>query len=175
MEYWDLYDKDRKPLGRTHLRGDKFNEGEYYVCCEVWVINSEGKMLTTKRHPDKKAGNLWEFVGGGTLAGETTKQSAVRELFEETGINVREDELTLLATNVSKNYFQDIYTVKSDVPIEAVVLQPDEAIEAKWSSVEDIEKMIADEEFVYTVGKRFETFRERLAVERDRMDDGDRK
>ena len=27
---------------------------------------------------------LWEFAGGGTLTGETTKQSAVRELKEET-------------------------------------------------------------------------------------------
>ena len=126
MEYWDLYDKDRNPLGRTHLRGEEFNEGEYYVCCEIWVVNSEGKLLTTKRHPDKKAGNMWEFVGGGTLAGETTKQSAVRELFEETGIRVAEDELTLLATYTRKNYFQDIYTVKSDVPRESLVLQPDE-------------------------------------------------
>lgn len=162
MEYWDLYDKDRKPLGRTHLRGDAFNEGEYYVCCEVWVINSEGKLLTTKRHPDKKAGNLWEFVGGGTLAGETTKQSAVRELFEETGIKVQEDELTFLTTYTRKNFFQDIYTVKSDVPIESVVLQPDEAIDAKWSTFEDIDKMIAGEEFVYTVGKRFDAFRDQI-------------
>ncbi len=162
MEYWDLYDKDRNLLGKTHLRGDKFNEGEYYVCCEVWVMNPEGKMLTTKRHPNKKAGNLWEFVGGGTLAGETTIQSAVRELFEETGIKVQEDDLMFLATNASKNYFQDIYTVVSDVPIESVVLQQDEVVDAKWSSFEDIEKMIANEEFVYTVGKRFETFKNQI-------------
>ncbi len=162
MEYWDLYDKDRNLLGKTHLRGDKFNEGEYYVCCEVWVMNPEGKMLTTKRHPNKKAGNLWEFVGGWTLAGETTMQSAVRELFEETGIKVQEDDLMFLATNASKNYFQDIYTVVSDVPIESVVLQPDETVDAKWSSFEDIEKMIANEEFVYTVGKRFETFKNQI-------------
>ena len=81
MEYWDLYDSERKPLGRTHLRGDKFEDGEYYVCCEIWVVNSEGKFLTTKRHPDKKAGNQWEFTGGGTLAGETTAKSAVPRKF----------------------------------------------------------------------------------------------
>ncbi len=162
MEYWDLYDKDRKPLGRTHLRSAEFAEGEYYVCCEIWVVNSEGKLLTTKRHPNKKAGNMWEFVGGGTLAGETTKKSAVRELKEETGISVSEDELTLLATYARKNYFQDIYIAKSDVPIESLVLQQDETIDAKWASFEDIEKMIAAEEFVYTVGKRFEAFREKL-------------
>ena len=31
MELWDLYDKDRKPLNRTHVRGEAFAEGEYYV------------------------------------------------------------------------------------------------------------------------------------------------
>lgn len=162
MEYWDLYDKDRKPLGRIHLRGDNFEDGEYYICCEIWVINPEGKLLITKRHPNKKAGNLWEFVGGGTLAGEDTKQSAVRELFEETGIKISESELKLLATNAHKNYFQDIYIVESDASIESVVLQPEETVDAKWVSFEEIEKMIANEEFVYTVGKRFEAFRDKI-------------
>ena len=86
MELWDLYDSQRNPLNKTHERGQPFAEGEFYVCAEIWVKNSEGKFLITKRHPDKKAGNLWEFSGGGTLAGETTKKSTVRELEEETGI-----------------------------------------------------------------------------------------
>ena len=75
MELWDLYDSQRNPLNKTHERGQPFAEGEFYVCAEIWVKNSEGNFLITKRHPDKKAGNLWEFSGGGTLAGETTKQS----------------------------------------------------------------------------------------------------
>ena len=35
MEYWDLYDSERKPLNRVHARGEAFAEGEYYVCAEV--------------------------------------------------------------------------------------------------------------------------------------------
>ena len=85
MELWDLYDSERKPLNRTHVRGEAFAEGEYYVCAEVWVRNSKGEFLITKRHPDKKAGNLWEFTGGGTLAGESTRESAIRELQEDKG------------------------------------------------------------------------------------------
>ena len=87
MELWDLYDSERNPLGRTHVRGEAFAEGEYYVCVEVWIRNAKGEFLIQKRHPDKKAGNQWEFVGGGTLAGETTLQSAVREIGEETGVH----------------------------------------------------------------------------------------
>ena len=105
LEYWDLYDSERKPLNRRHLRGEAFEEGEYYVCAEVWVRNSKGEYLITKRHPDKKAGGLWEFVGGGTLAGETTIRSAVRELREETGISATEEELKCFACYRRKNYF----------------------------------------------------------------------
>ncbi|MBO4781611.1 MAG: NUDIX domain-containing protein [Lachnospiraceae bacterium] len=160
MEYWDLYDSERKPLGRTHLRGDKFEDGEFYVCCEIWVMNSEGCFLTTKRHPDKKAGNQWEFTGGGTLAGETTLKSAVRELSEETGISVSENELQLLTTYAHKNYFQDIFLLKKDVDLKDIVLQPDEAVDVKWASDEELQRMIDSGEFVYSVGKRYGLYKD---------------
>ena len=98
MELWDLFDSERKPLGRTHVRGEAFGEGEYYVCVEAWIRNSKGEFLIQKRHPDKKAGNLWEFTGGGTLAGETTLQSAVREVAEENGIKAQAQALTSVVT-----------------------------------------------------------------------------
>lgn len=161
MEYWDLYDAERKPLGRTHLRGDKFEEGEFYVCCDIWVMNSEGKFLTTQRHPDKKAGGQWEFTGGGTLAGETTVQSAARELFEETGIKAEESELLLVGTYAHKNYFQDIYLLKKDVAVEDLVLQPDETVNAKWATEADIRKMIDAGEFVYSMGLKFGLYKEK--------------
>ena len=162
MELWDLYDKDRKPLNRTHVRGEAFAEGEYYVSCEIWVRNSKGEFLITKRHPDKKAGNLWEFAGGGTLAGETTTQSAVRELKEETGIQSQETELQLFATYQHKNYFLDLFLLNKDVEISDIVLQPGETIDAKWASEETILQMIDNEEFVYSVSLRFKTYKDSL-------------
>ena len=162
MELWDLYDKDRKPLNRTHVRGEAFAEGEYYVSCEIWVRNSKGEFLITKRHPDKKAGNLWEFAGGGTLAGETTTQSAVRELKEETGIQSQESELQLFATYQHKNYFLDLFLLNKDVEISDIVLQPGETIDAKWASEETILQMIDNEEFVYSVSVRFKTYKDSL-------------
>lgn len=160
MELWDLYDSERRPLGRTHVRGEAFAEGEYYVCVEVWIRNSKGEFLIQKRHPDKKAGNLWEFVGGGTVAGETTLQSAVREVGEETGIVAKEEEFTLFATYQRKNYFQDLYLLCKDVDIKDIVLQPEEAIDVAWATEEEILQRIANGEFVYTCGVRFEMYRE---------------
>lgn len=157
-EYWDLYDAGRKPLGRTIKRGDAFAEGEYYVCCEIWLRNSEGKFLMTQRHPDKKAGGLWEFTGGGVLAGETTKQAAVREVQEEMGIRIDESELTLLEVYQHKNYFMDIFVVKKDVNVSALTLQPEEVVDAKWVSHEELLHMIAEKQTVWSVGLRYEKY-----------------
>jgi len=162
MEYWDLYDSERKPLGRTIARGSQLGEGEFYICCEVWVVNSKGQFLITKRHPNKKAGNLWEFIGGGTLSGETTLISAQRELYEETGISANADELTLLATFTHKNYFMDIYVIHKDIQLSDLVLQPDEVVDAKWADIADINKMIDNGEFVHSVGVRFEMYKDKI-------------
>ena len=161
-EYWDLYDANRKALGRTIKRGDAFAEGEYYVCCEVWMQNSEGKLLMTQRHPDKKAGGLWEFTGGGVLAGEATKQAAVRELQEELGVSASESELSLLEVYQHKNYFMDIFVIKRDVDTASLKLQPEEVVDAKWVSREELLRMIEEKQVVWSVGLRYGMYGEKL-------------
>ena len=161
-EYWDLYDADRNPLGRTIKRGDAFAEGEFYVCCEVWMQNSEGKLLITQRHPDKKAGGLWEFTGGGVLAGETTKRAAVREFDEELGISIKEAELSLLEVYQHKNYFMDIFVIRKDMDPKTLALQPDEVVDAKWVSQEELLQMIEEKQVVWSVGLRYGMYSEKL-------------
>lgn len=161
-EYWDLYDEKRNLLERTIKRGDLFAEGEYYVCCEIWVQSSNGLLLITQRHPNKKAGGLWEFTGGGVHAGEITKQAAVRELKEELGITIEESELHLIEVYKHKNYFMDIFTLKKDLEIKNLVLQTNEVIDAKWVSKEELMKMIEENEVVRSVGLRYEKYNENL-------------
>lgn len=157
-EYWDLYDENKNLLGRTIKRGEAFAEGEYYVCCEIWIQNSKGQFLVTQRHPDKKAGGLWEFSGGGVLAGETTKQAAIRELAEELGVHVEESELKLLEVYKHKNYFMDIYVVKKDLQLEKLILQPEEVVDAKWVSSDELLTMIEEKQVVWSVGLRYQQY-----------------
>ena len=161
-EYWDIYDKNRSFQNRTIKRGDPFKEGEYYICCEVWLLNSKGEMLITQRHPSKKAGGLWEFVGGGVLAGETTAQAAAREVKEEIGIALTESELSLLHVYKQRNYFMDIYIVKKDVNIRDIVLDKNETIDAKWVSKEELQTMIEQQKLVRSVAQRFEMLEDKL-------------
>lgn len=161
-EYWDIYNKDREFTGRTIKRGEPFAEGEFYVCCEIWVMNLKGQMLVTQRHPDKKAGGQWEFTGGGVLAGETTKQAAVREVKEEIGIGLDETELELLDVYQHKNYFMDIYVVRKDLADEEIVLDTNETVDWAWATKEEIQDLIESGKMVRSVGMRYRMFGEKL-------------
>lgn len=157
-EYWDIYDQNRVLQNRTIRRGDPFQPGDYYVCCEVWIRNSKGEFLMTQRHPDKKAGGLWEFTGGGVLAGETTERAAAREVKEELGISIAEQELTLLATHRQKNYFMDIYLVKRDAEIRDLALDKTETVDARWVSKEELQAMMEEQKVVYSVSQRYRLY-----------------
>ncbi|MFR3238966.1 MAG: NUDIX hydrolase [Acutalibacter sp.] len=133
MELWDLYDKGRAPLHRTHPRGAPLPEGAYHVAVEVAVFNPQGEVLLTRRAPEKeKHPGCWEITGGAVLAGEDSLTAACRELWEETGIRVQPQELTLLGTECVPRVFLDIYAVKKPVPLSQLVFQPGETDAAQW-------------------------------------------
>lgn len=60
-EYWDLLDENREPLGMLHRRGDALPAGARHLCVEIITV-WEGKMLTTRRHPQKHNGGYWEVT-----------------------------------------------------------------------------------------------------------------
>ena len=58
----------------------------YHVA--VALIYDSGEFLIMKRGEEQMLGGLWEFPGGKLEAGETPAQAAVREVREETGLQV---------------------------------------------------------------------------------------
>lgn len=156
MEYWDLHDKNRTPLGRTHKRGDEIANGEFHIVVEIWTVNSKKEILTTLRDSSKiDYPNKWECTGGSILAGETSRQGAVRELHEETGIIAKEDELIILGTYIETSAVVDIYMLHRDIEIENLVMQEGETVDAKWNTVEEILEIINDKTLAFPLGHRF--------------------
>ena len=145
MDLWDLYDKDRKPLGILHKRGEPLKRGTYHLAVGIWTVNSKNELLITLRDKAKKEWpSLWENTAGSVLSGESSRQGAVRELFEETGIRANEDEMVLIGTERTRNAFGDCYAVRKDVPIDNIVFQSGETCDAKWVSLSTLDEMIED-------------------------------
>jgi 8-oxo-dGTP diphosphatase len=55
----------------------------------IGVVRRGGKVLIAKRPAGKHLGGCWEFPGGAVEQGETAEEAVVRELREETGLDVR--------------------------------------------------------------------------------------
>lgn len=117
MELWDIYDKDKKPTGRTMKRNDWcLKDGEYHLTVLGVVARPDGKFLITKRVMTKAwAPGWWEVSGGAVQAGESSKDAVVREVKEETGLDVSGAEggyvFSYKRENPGEgdNYFVDIY------------------------------------------------------------------
>ena len=83
MEFNDVYDKYRNLTGKLHQRGTRWKFGEYGLVVCVWVYDGQGKLLLTRRAPEKSFAGTWENSGGAAKAGEDSLQAIVRELWEE--------------------------------------------------------------------------------------------
>lgn len=57
------------------------------------LINEDQQVLVQKRPEGKPMAGLWEFPGGKVDLGETPERALVRELREELGVEVQENEL----------------------------------------------------------------------------------
>lgn len=162
MELWDVYDAERRPLNKTHVRGVPMRHGEYHVAVFVWIFNNAGQVLLTKRSPEKQnSPNLWALTGGAVLAGETSLQAIRRELCEETGICAEEADFSLLTTVrvSSRSYFSDLYLLKREVDLADIVLQAGETCDAKWVSRAEFERMAAGGEIAAPDVQRYDSLR----------------
>ena len=97
MEIWELVDGEGKPTGVLYERGSKkeIPEGMFFRVVEVWTMIGN-KLLVTQRHPSKWMGLKWEVTGGGVVVGESIREAAVRELYEETGIKAGQNDISEL-------------------------------------------------------------------------------
>ncbi|MCB1380847.1 MAG: 8-oxo-dGTP diphosphatase MutT [Alphaproteobacteria bacterium] len=62
----------------------------------VALIDSDGRVLISKRPEGKQLGGLWEFPGGKVEQGERPETALIRELKEELAIDVAESCLAPL-------------------------------------------------------------------------------
>lgn len=147
-ERWDVYDENFQLTGRLHRRGDPMPDGDYHLVVGIWIQNSRGEFLNTRRSPNKGFPNLWENTGGSALAGDDSLSAALREVREETGFELDPEKGQCIMRIEGRDYFTDCWHFKQDFDLKDAVLQVGETCDVRWASRTQIEKDLKDGYFV---------------------------
>lgn len=157
MEFWDIYDENKQRTGRTMKRNDwRLKEGEYHLSVLGVIRRPDGRFLITKRAMNKEwAPGWWEVPGGGVQVGEDSADAILREIQEETGLDVSKAEGGLLFSyrreNIKEgdNYFVDVYRFTMDFTEADVTVQQEEVKGFEIAGPAEIEKYGKDGIFLH--------------------------
>jgi isopentenyldiphosphate isomerase len=116
-------------------RADIDYANDIFRSASLWITNSHGDVLLTKRSLNKKNDpGKWSEAVGGTVEGDDSYENTViREAKEELGIE--NFEMTIgpkQMLNGSFYCFAQWYVANIDLPIEAFTIQEEEVDEVAW-------------------------------------------
>lgn len=157
MEQWDIYDQNKVLTGRRMNRNDwRMQPGDYHLTVLGILENLDGQYLITQRQLDKDwAAGWWEVTGGGVRAGETSEEAIVRELHEETGLDITQAtggfQYTYRRDNPAEqnNYFVDVYKFTLDFQLSDVTAQASEITGKKLATLDEIRGYAAQGIFLH--------------------------
>ncbi len=133
-EYVDIWEASGTPTGRQALKSEAHREGWYHPTVHIWFYTSGGRILLQKRASSKETfPNLWDVsVAGHIHAGEAPLEAAVREIREELGLEVRDEQLEFIGQfkgehvhpgGIVDREFHLTYLSRLEVPADS--LKPD--------------------------------------------------
>ena len=154
-EVWDVLDIDGNKTGRIHERGKPMQKGEGHLVVHIWILNSNGEFLISKRTPGITGWpNMWQTTGGSAVVGDSSLETALKESNEEIAVSLDSKNGELfkhymrLHTNDEGFAFYDVWIFKQEVDISTVKFQPEETCDVMWAGKEKIIELIRNEEFI---------------------------
>lgn len=163
-EVWDVYDKDLNKIGKDCIRGKEIlPEGEYHLVVNAIILNKENKILIAKRAEHRPNGLKWEFTGGSAKKGEDGVVGIRRELSEEIGLDVSQNQPKLYKTILSDKYhdIKQIWLFEREVNIlNEIEFVDGETVEVKFVDVEEYKVMYENGELIKAIDFTPQDFKE---------------
>ncbi|MFA6601481.1 MAG: NUDIX domain-containing protein [Candidatus Paceibacterota bacterium] len=110
------------------------------------ILEKNGKILLGLRHPDPdkadsafRSAGEWSLPGGKLEWGETFEEGAIREVKEETDIDIKNPQV--ISVHNCKNQFAHFMTVgllTHEWSGEAKITEPDEIVKWQWFDLKNL-------------------------------------
>lgn len=141
-ELIDILTPEGKPTGEIALKSEAHKKGLFHATVHIWLFTSDEKIVLQKRALSKKVfPGLWDIsVAGHIAAGENVLNSAIREVKEEIGLQLQQEDLIKIGTRIHQvshaNGIQDnehhhVFIAELKTSIEGLIIQEEEVAAIK--------------------------------------------
>ena len=153
-EIFDVYSRDGKYIGKKeksicHSKNPNF----YHKPVWIWIVNDKNEILVQRRAECKKTDpNLWDMpVAGHVTSGEDIIDGAIRETYEELGIETKKEEYKFLFEYIFDECFElaQVFLLNKNIEIDNLNLDKNEVKEVKWFSYEEFKRLFYSDDFAY--------------------------
>lgn len=110
----------------------------------VFLVNDKGEVLLQKRSANKRfKPNLWGLCSGHVDAFESLENAAIREVGEEVGLEITNEDLhsfyeKVLYKREQNSHITYLYYAKTNLKEDEFVLQEEEVAEVKWVPIVEV-------------------------------------
>ena len=152
-ELIDIVDIKGMFTGKSELKSVIHKKGLYHHTAHVWFFTSSGDILLSQRSAKKTiCPLLWDVsVAGHVDSGETIKQAAIREISEEIGLSISDNDLTKTGVfecfqtydnGIIDNEFHNTFITELKVPLTELIPQTEEVEALKLVPFVDFNELI---------------------------------
>ena len=151
-EKFDVLNELGEFTGRIATREECHKEGLWHRAVYAFIIDENQNILLQKRSKNKKLWpNMWDVtVGGHVDSGEFGRQALTREVKEELGIDINDNDIKYLVGSTSINeqgdiinkHYNECYLITKNISISDITIQENEVSEVRYFSKDEILKRI---------------------------------
>ena len=168
MEWFDVVDENGIPTGETVERSEAHARDILHRTAHIWVVremNGRIEVLLQKRSMNKDSfpGRYDTSSAGHIQAGDEPRDSALRELYEELGIQAQPEELEYAGMfrihydmvfhdrPFKDNEVSFVYVYRKPADIEKLTLQKEEVESVRWFSLDEVCEGVMNHDETYCV------------------------
>lgn len=156
-EKLDVLDENGNLTGKTKDRKLVHRDGDWHKAIHVWVINDNDEILLQRRSAEKDShpNKLDVSCAGHVAAGDSSLLTAIRELQEELGLEVKSEDLQFVkrikeqsrpSPEFISNEFDDMFILKTKKTVSEMKIQKEEVAEVFFVSFEKFKEMIENKD-----------------------------
>ena len=143
MELLDVYDSSGNKTGRVVERGNKkevFSKDEHVAVAIIYIENDKGEFLLQKTSKEK--GGNYSSTGGHVNHGEDAYNTIIREVKEELGIDISNDNVVSLGHICIDFPIRFIFYLKKNIDLKKITLQEDEVESVSYLTIDEINNLL---------------------------------